>query len=165
MYRGKAGSKIRRSRRQKAKAGTDRVDDAAGDGEDSDEDLGDDIDELSLAEMTTKTPESRVISQQTTDDGFTVTVKSSSVVGVESNVEGGGVANELPMPSPRMKALLVVHKSVVYLYGGIYEQADRQFTLGDMHCLNLHRLDCWQTLHTDSPADQVSSGLLGVQRS
>lgn len=38
-------------------------------------------------------------------------------------------------PSARMNAGLAVKQGKLYLYGGLYEEGDRQLTLSDMYCL------------------------------
>lgn len=34
----------------------------------------------------------------------------------------------------------------MYLYGGTFEVGDKQITLKDFHCLDVHKLDEWKTL-------------------
>ncbi|KAF4532118.1 hypothetical protein B566_EDAN004124 [Ephemera danica] len=50
------------------------------------------------------------------------------------------------VPSTRMNAGLAVKQGKLYLYGGLYEDGDRQITLSDMYCLDLHKMDEWHTL-------------------
>lgn len=47
-------------------------------------------------------------------------------------------ANVGNVPSPRMKACLVVCKKNLYLYGGIVEDGNKQFTLADFYSLGKH---------------------------
>lgn len=49
-------------------------------------------------------------------------------------------------PGPRMSAMLVVHRSVLYVYGGVLEKDEKQFYLGDMYSLDLHKLNEWKTM-------------------
>lgn len=49
-------------------------------------------------------------------------------------------------PKPRMNASLVIKHGVLFLYGGLYEEGDRQLTLSDFHSLDIHKLDEWQTI-------------------
>jgi len=60
-------------------------------------------------------------------------------------------------PSPRMNTLLAVKGGVLYMYGGIYEDGDRQVTLADMYSLNLDRIDEWNTIIESNVKDLVSS--------
>nr|CAD7453210.1 unnamed protein product [Timema tahoe] len=49
-------------------------------------------------------------------------------------------------PSPRMNCGLVIKDGVLYLYGGLIEDGDKQLTLSDFYSLNLHKLDEWKTI-------------------
>ncbi|XP_021917944.1 kelch domain-containing protein 4 isoform X2 [Zootermopsis nevadensis] len=82
------------------------------------------------------------------DDGiFKVTVSSvTSVSTSQQNVEGSSEARQAFSPSPRMNCGLVVKHSILYLYGGLIEEGDKQFTLSDFYSLDLHKLDEWKTL-------------------
>lgn len=83
------------------------------------------------------------------DDGiFTVSVggpsqsKSSTQMETET-VDFGG-------PSPRMNTGIVVCKGLLYIYGGMYERGNRQYTLSDFYCIDLHKMDQWKTLIANS---------------
>lgn len=39
------------------------------------------------------------------------------------------------LPSPRMKPGLVVCKGILYLYGGVFEDGDKQYTLSDFYSI------------------------------
>lgn len=39
------------------------------------------------------------------------------------------------MPSPRINPGLVVKNNILYLYGGMYEDGDKQYTLSDFYSL------------------------------
>ncbi|XP_028161306.1 kelch domain-containing protein 4-like [Ostrinia furnacalis] len=49
-------------------------------------------------------------------------------------------------PSARMSAMMAVQRSTLYLYGGVLEKDDKQFYLGDMYSLDLHKLNEWKTI-------------------
>nr|CAD7193542.1 unnamed protein product [Timema douglasi] len=49
-------------------------------------------------------------------------------------------------PSPRMNCGLVIKDGVLYLYGGLIEDGDKQLTMSDFYSLNLHKLDEWKTI-------------------
>ena len=93
-------------------------------------------------------------SSTTTDDGvFTVT---AGVQGTSSDSAAAvGMETDAFVPSPRMNPLLAVKNGVLYLYGGIFEEGDRQYTLSDFYTLNLHRLDEWQTIIASDLKAQV----------
>ena len=102
------------------------------------------------------------LSQVTTfDDGiFTVTVGGAGCTPGSSSAAGGGgstgsaiasraigsSAKDSAMPCPRMNAALAVKNGQLFLYGGAYEDGDRQVTLADFYSLDLHRLDDWRTI-------------------
>ncbi|XP_014482260.1 PREDICTED: kelch domain-containing protein 4 [Dinoponera quadriceps] len=53
-------------------------------------------------------------------------------------------------PSPRMNAGMVAKNNLLYLYGGIVEDSDRQYTLSDFYSLDYRKLQEWKTLIPDS---------------
>ncbi|XP_019628847.1 PREDICTED: kelch domain-containing protein 4-like [Branchiostoma belcheri] len=58
------------------------------------------------------------------------------------------------VPSPRMNTLMVVKGKILFLYGGVYEEGDKQVTLNDLYALDLHKMDEWRALVTSNPQDQ-----------
>ncbi|XP_042892995.1 kelch domain-containing protein 4-like [Penaeus japonicus] len=81
------------------------------------------------------------------DDGvFTVTVGPSSSSTDKADEATGSASAEVFMPPPRINAGMVVKKGILYLYGGIYEDGDKQLTLGDFYALDLNKLEEWQTI-------------------
>ena len=81
------------------------------------------------------------------DGVFTVIVSSESVPKTDL-VSGSGmlVDQETFVPGARMNTLLAVKHGILYMYGGIYEAGDKQYTLSDMYSLDLHKLDEWNTI-------------------
>ncbi|KAL4685674.1 hypothetical protein H8959_001271 [Pygathrix nigripes] len=59
-----------------------------------------------------------------------------------------------PGPCPRSNAMLAVKHGVLYVYGGMFEAGDRQVTLSDLHCLDLHRMEAWKALVEMDPETQ-----------
>jgi hypothetical protein len=81
----------------------------------------------------------------TNDEVFTVKVGSTATnenEAMQAETSGGQVTR----PRPRMNAGLAVKHGVLYVYGGSYEEGDRQITLGDMYTIDLHKLTEWQVL-------------------
>lgn len=66
----------------------------------------------------------------------------------DSPEEAGGPMVE---PCPRSNAMLAVKHSRLYLYGGMFEAGDRQVTLSDLYCLDLHKMDEWTALVEADP--------------
>ncbi|KAG6456891.1 hypothetical protein O3G_MSEX010024 [Manduca sexta] len=54
-------------------------------------------------------------------------------------------------PTARMSAMMAVQRSVLYVYGGVLEKDDKQFYLGDMYSLDLHKLSEWKTIIEQPP--------------
>lgn len=46
-----------------------------------------------------------------------------------------------------------MRQAKLYLYGGMFEVGDRQFTLGDFYCLDLHKMDQWEVLVEMDPSE------------
>lgn len=51
------------------------------------------------------------------------------------------------MPHPRFNAQLTVHGDVLFIFGGTYEQGDREYTFDEMHCIDLGKLDGCKTIY------------------
>ena len=53
----------------------------------------------------------------------------------------------LSMPHPRFNAQLAVQDDVLYIFGGTYEQGDREFTFDEMWAIDLGKLDGFQEIY------------------
>ncbi|KAI8915871.1 hypothetical protein EDD86DRAFT_174584, partial [Gorgonomyces haynaldii] len=60
---------------------------------------------------------------------------------------------ESPVPGPRFNCMMQVSRNVLYLYGGVYEQKDKEITLNDFWALNLDKINEWQQLMIDDQAN------------
>lgn len=56
-------------------------------------------------------------------------------------------------PCPRSSAMATVRQGKLFLYGGMFEVGDRQFTLNDFYCLDLHKMDQWEVLVEMDPSE------------
>ena len=56
-------------------------------------------------------------------------------------------------PCPRSNAMLAVKHGHLYLYGGMFEAGNRQVTLSDLYCLDLHKMDEWTVLVEADPGE------------
>lgn len=82
---------------------------------------------------------------QTFSDGvFTVTVGGSSAPAKCSKKDGKAIP--INGPSPRSHVGLAFSKGQLYVYAGLYELDDRQYTLTDFYSLDVHKLEEWKTL-------------------
>lgn len=95
----------------------------------------------------------------TTSDGiFTITVAAptttKSLFGLKPKLKGK------PGPTARMNPGMCVCKGNLYVYGGIYEDEDKQSTYNDFYSADLHKLDEWKTLikNDQNAHDWIDSG-------
>ena len=47
----------------------------------------------------------------------------------------------MEMPHPRFNSLLAVQGDTLYIYGGTFEKADREFTFDDLYAIDLGKMD------------------------
>lgn len=85
----------------------------------------------------------------TTDGIFTVTVggpkaASSASESLKESIQNAG------FPAPRSNAGVAICKGILYIFGGMYEQGHRQYTLSDFYSLDSHKLDAFKTLIANS---------------
>lgn len=94
--------------------------------------------------------EEKIESTTISDDGiFKVTLgpTSSGVTSTDptTNCEQLSVFR----PSPRINCGLVVKRGVLYLYGGMFEDGDKQITYNDLYSLDIKKIDEWKTIIAD----------------
>ncbi|XP_072291153.1 kelch domain-containing protein 4 isoform X2 [Eucyclogobius newberryi] len=102
-----------------------------------------------------------VIKEIVTEDGTVMTIKEI-VPGAqeeedeeeEEDDEEAAASAPLIEPCSRSSALASVRQGKLFLYGGMFEVGDRQFTLNDMYCLDLHKMDQWEVLVEMDPKTQ-----------
>ena len=91
------------------------------------------------------------------NDIFTVTVASQSKNETDTLQQGEQpTQQEMFTPGKRMNTLLAVKHGILYMYGGVFEVGDKQYTLSDMYSLDLHKLDQWNTIIASTLDLQVS---------
>uniref|UniRef100_A0A8C9FE53 Kelch domain containing 4 n=1 Tax=Pavo cristatus TaxID=9049 RepID=A0A8C9FE53_PAVCR len=71
----------------------------------------------------------------------------------ESEEEDGALGPQVE-PCPRSNAMLAVKHGVLYVYGGMFEVGDRQFTLSDLYSIDLHKMEEWKVLVEIDPKTQ-----------
>ena len=81
-----------------------------------------------------------------TEDIFTVKIGPQSTSSFSVVQQNNSDTLTLFVPHPRMNTLLAVNHGILYMYGGIYEAGDKQITLPDMHSLDVHKIDEWNTI-------------------
>lgn len=103
-----------------------------------------------------------MVKEIVTEDGTVMTIKQAIQTSQESeddedeeeeeDEEGGSAAAPQVEPCPRSSAMAVVKHGKLYLYGGMFEVGDRQFTLNDLYCLDLHKMEQWEVLVEMDPS-------------
>ncbi|KAF2363618.1 hypothetical protein FHG87_005625 [Trinorchestia longiramus] len=94
-----------------------------------------------------------------TDGVFTLTVDLQSKESTSTNDALGSslVAHSsrknIFWPPPRISAGVAVKGGVLYLYGGLYEEGDKQLTLNDFYSLDLNKLEEWHIIKPLNQAD------------
>jgi N-acetylneuraminic acid mutarotase len=70
-------------------------------------------------------------------------------------------AREMPVtmefPHPRFNAQLAIQGDVLYIYGGTFEQKDREFTFDDLYGIDLGKLDGCKEIYTRAAEDWIVS--------
>lgn len=105
-----------------------------------------------------------------TEDGTVMTIKQAISTAQESeedddeeeDEQGGGAAAPAVEPCPRSSAMAAVKHGKLYLYGGMFEVGDRQFTLNDLYCLDLHKMEQWEVLVEMDPSTLSIIGFIDV---
>nr|XP_046250986.1 kelch domain-containing protein 4 [Scatophagus argus] len=102
-----------------------------------------------------------VIKEIVSEDGTVMTIKEVIPAAREEEEEDDedeededDASAPLVEPCPRSSAMAVVRQGKLFLYGGMFEVGDRQFTLNDFYCLDLHKMDQWEVLVEMDPKTQ-----------
>ncbi|XP_011636186.2 LOW QUALITY PROTEIN: kelch domain-containing protein 4 [Pogonomyrmex barbatus] len=94
------------------------------------------------------------------DDGiFTVTVGpagSSTILSPLQSISTATCDKETKfVPLPRINAGLAVKNNILYMYGGVMEENDRQYTFSDFYSLDCRKLDEWKILIANDLSSQT----------
>ncbi|XP_030756592.1 kelch domain-containing protein 4 [Sitophilus oryzae] len=104
-----------------------------------------DIDDENVSEVE-ETMKSTTIS----DDGvFKVTIGPSTASKDNAEKDTVEKIHNLFQPSSRMNCGLAINHGVLYLYGGMFEDGDKQYTFNDLYSIDLKKLDEWKTIIND----------------
>ena len=169
VFRDKKETKDKKRRRRKK----DEKNEAGSDNEkcDTDDDIEDDVERLTMMENSTSGVENSTMSDHAAtgfnacdtqsdskDSIFTVSIgpQSSQTHSSVQSINVTSHGDSKFWPCARMNAQLAVRSGVLYLYGGLYEEGDKQVTLQDMYALDLHKLDEWKTLIKNQAHELVS---------
>lgn len=89
------------------------------------------------------------VAMETEDESvFKVTIGPQSSESTENSGDKVVLQEKVNVfiPPPRMNALMTVKNNHLFLYGGIYEVGDKQYTLSDMYSLDVSKMDEWSTI-------------------
>uniref|UniRef100_A0A0B7A401 DUF4110 domain-containing protein n=1 Tax=Arion vulgaris TaxID=1028688 RepID=A0A0B7A401_9EUPU len=91
------------------------------------------------------------------DSVFTVTVAQpmTGSTATSAGIEDGTMEIDLFWPSKRMNTSLAIRDGILFMYGGIYEEGEKQITLNDFYSLDIHKLDEWFVLVAEDRKLQV----------
>ncbi|XP_069492271.1 kelch domain-containing protein 4 [Ambystoma mexicanum] len=105
-----------------------------------------------------------IIKEIVAEDGTVMTIKqvvSSPDTEAEKSEEEGeeeesdeDATGPQVEPCPRSNAMTAVNHGILYVYGGMFEVGDRQFTLNDLYSLDLHKMEEWKVLVEMDPKTQ-----------
>ncbi|XP_054856202.1 kelch domain-containing protein 4 [Eublepharis macularius] len=105
-----------------------------------------------------------IIKEVVAEDGTIMTIKEmisspaaelqSSESEGEDDATGEEASGPQVEPCPRSSAMLAVKHGVLYVYGGMFEVGDRQFTLNDLYAVDLHKMEGWKVLVEMDPKTQ-----------
>ncbi|KAM8751125.1 kelch domain-containing protein 4 [Acanthopagrus schlegelii] len=102
-----------------------------------------------------------VIKEIVTEDGTVMTIKEVIPGAQEEEEEEEEEEDEeddasapLVEPCQRSSSMTTTRQGKLFLYGGMFEVGDRQFTLNDFYCLDLHKMDQWEVLVEMDPKTQ-----------
>ncbi|KAI5187365.1 Kelch Domain-Containing Protein 4 [Manis pentadactyla] len=106
-----------------------------------------------------------VIKEVVVDDGTVVTIKQVlTAAGPAARLPSPGedspdkASRPVTGPSPCSNTMLAVKKhGWLYLYRGMFEASDRQVTLSDLDCLDLHKMEEWTALVETDPGSELAA--------
>lgn len=127
--------------------------------------------ERETVEEANESPETRssteIVKEVVTEDGTVMTVKqvlnspdTKPITEIEEEEEeedddeDDSETSTSIEPCPRSSAMAAIKYGVLYIYGGMFEVGDRQFTLNDLYCIDLHKMEKWKVLVETDPKTQ-----------
>ncbi|XP_034542604.1 kelch domain-containing protein 4 [Notolabrus celidotus] len=101
-----------------------------------------------------------IVKEIVSEDGTVMTIKEVVPGAQEEEPEEEPKEEEeddsapLVEPCPRSNAMATASQGKLFIYGGMFEVGDRQFTLNDLYSLDLHKMDQWEVLVEIDPKAQ-----------
>lgn len=56
-------------------------------------------------------------------------------------------------PAPRMNSGLTLKHNILYVYGGMYEDGNKQVTFSDLYAIDVKKMDEWKTIIADDTSN------------
>ena len=140
---------VEKKKRRKVK------EDGEDEGMESEEEAMERLDELALDEETglsTVTVESGAftISSTIVSEDSRVSQNELSFLGnLGASGSGQESSKQLTVPSPRFNAGMTFKGGSLYLFGGLWESGEKDYTLKDFYSLDTKKLDTWNTIIED----------------
>ncbi|KAI8759587.1 kelch domain-containing protein 4 [Biomphalaria glabrata] len=138
----------KKKRRRKKKDGTAETEVAGEEDEDDEEDDEMEVAEEGVDKLEIQDP-APVAATAAEESVFTVTYSQPDPLSKKNNdQETGNSTMEVDKlwPSKRMNPSIAIKDGILYMYGGIYEEGDKQVTLNDFYSLDIHKLDEWNVI-------------------
>lgn len=88
------------------------------------------------------------------DDGIFKVTLGPSKSDATTSIEQKPYDTKIFQPSGRMNCGLAVKHGCLYLYGGMFEDGDKQITYCDLYSLDLKKLDEWKIIVADDTSKQ-----------
>lgn len=161
--RGKKEVKTKSKKVEAKEAGSDNTNDQEmlDESKASEESLAEEVEELTIEDIEKLTAP---VKQNEEDDVFKLQISAPVQ---QSELETQVIQNQPPpmnvfLPHPRRSMFLQYHKSVLYMYGGKFEDRDdKEITLNDLYSLNLKRCDEWTCINEDKEfkLDQLAKSM------
>lgn len=132
--------------REKEKAEEERAERGA-DGESDEESGGSEPDEANADQNQAQRRESEQV-EISKELAAKQKAENKASLAAKAGVERNGIVYdeddpELSKPIARFNTMLAIQRNTLYLYGGIHETAEREYTLDDFYILQLDKLEQW----------------------
>ncbi|CAH1396329.1 unnamed protein product [Nezara viridula] len=91
--------------------------------------------------------EEPLVEEKVVEDGvFTMRVSTVQPTKNEPNTSSSMAVDIVSHPHSRINCSLAIKGHNLFMYGGVFEEGDREHTLGDFYSLDLHKCEEWKTI-------------------
>ncbi|XP_066587276.1 kelch domain-containing protein 4 [Prorops nasuta] len=152
--RDQTASHKKKKPREKSNDKHDKMEDSD-EGSNNADNENDDIDSCKESPVITTPSTNAIITEALTneDDIFTVTIGPKIA---SSSCKNEKLLKEtLFLPCPRINPGLAIKRNILYLYGGLFEDENKEYTLNDFYALDFRKQDEWKTIVSDDLSSQT----------